>query len=86
MNKPKDIGAPPGTIFYTGEQSGKVRIVLIEFNDQEFFEREFYDLVECLKYVRNDMVQWINVEGVHDVELVEHIGRLYDLHHLPLKT
>ena len=85
MNKPKDIGAPPGTIFYTGEQSGPVKITLIEFNEQEFFEREFYDLSQCLQHIRGDMVKWINVEGVHDVQLIENLGKIYDLHPLTLE-
>jgi magnesium transporter len=85
MNKPKDIGAPPGTIFYTGEQSGKVKITLIEFNEHEFFEQEFYDFSECTAHVKDNMVKWINVEGVHDVKLIEQIGKVYDLHSLTLE-
>lgn len=85
MNKPKDIGAPPGTLFYTGEQSGKVKICLMEFNEAEFIEREFYDLGQCMQHMKGDMVKWINVEGVHDVRLIENLGKLYDLHPLTLE-
>jgi magnesium transporter len=85
MNKPKDIGAPPGTLFYTGEQSGKVKITLIEFNEQEFFEQEFYNLAECISHVKDNMTKWINVEGVHDIQLIEEIGKLYNLHALTLE-
>jgi magnesium transporter len=31
------------------------------------------------------MVRWINVEGVHNTELVEKIGKIYDIHPLTLE-
>lgn len=38
MSKIHDVGAPPGTLFYNGEQKGdKIKITLIEFNENEFF-------------------------------------------------
>lgn len=81
-----DIGAPPGTLFYNGEQTTeRIKITLIEFNETEFFEEEFYDLSDCLSHVDNTMVKWINVEGVHNTALIEKIGKLYNLHPLTLE-
>jgi magnesium transporter len=85
MNKPKDIGAPPGTLFYTGEQSGRVKITLIEYNEQEFFEQEFYDLKEVFAHCKDNLIKWINVEGVHDIAIIEEIGKIYNLHPLTLE-
>jgi magnesium transporter len=85
MNKPKDIGAPPGTLMYTGEQSGRVKITLIEFNANDFFEHEYYDFQQCKSHIKKNMVKWINVEGVHDTLLVEEIGKYYELHPLTLE-
>jgi len=83
MSKFQNIGAPPGTMFYSGDQAGKpVKITLIEFNETDFFEREFFDLNDCLRHVRENMVKWINVEGVHDTDLVGQITQLYDIHPL----
>lgn len=86
MSKRHDIGAPPGTMFYNGEQQGgRIKITLIEFNETEFFEKEFLDLSDCIMHVKPNMVKWINVEGVHNVALIEKIGKLYDLHPLTLE-
>jgi magnesium transporter len=83
MSKYQNIGAPPGTMHYNGEQTGKrVKITLIEFNETEFFEREFFDITDCLQHVKQDMVKWINVAGVHDTELVGRIAQLYNIHPL----
>jgi magnesium transporter len=86
MSKLHNIGAPPGTMFYNGEETDeKIKITLIEFNETEFFEDVYYDLTECLSHVKPNMVKWINVEGVHDVALIEKIGKFYNLHPLTLE-
>ena len=87
MSDKKDhIGAPPGTIIYTGEdKSERIKISLIEYNEEEFYEHEFYDLSECISYVKPHLVKWINVEGVHKIEVLEKIGKLYNIHPLTLE-
>jgi magnesium transporter len=86
MSKFHNIGAPPGTLFYTGEETTRrIKITLIEFNDVDFFEQEFYDLSDALSYVKPNMIKWINVEGVHNTAMIEKIGKLYELHPLTLE-
>lgn len=86
MSRYQNIGAPPGTIFYNGEQTdSKVKITLIEFNETEFFEQDFYDLNLCTLHFKENMTKWINVEGVHNTELIEAIGKLYNIHPLTLE-
>lgn len=81
-----EIGAPPGTLVYTGEsKSERIKISLIEYNETEFFEQEFYDLSECVSHVKPHLVKWINVEGLHKTELIEKIGKLYGIHPLTLE-
>jgi magnesium transporter len=86
MSKYHNVGAPPGTLFYTGQETDqKIKISLIEFNENEFFEEDYFDLADCLSHVKPNMVKWINVEGVHDTALIEKIGKLHDLHPLTLE-
>lgn len=85
-NKFRNIGAPPGTLEYTGlETTARVKLTLIEFNETEFFEHTFYDLSDCLSHIKDNMTKWINVEGVHNTNLVEKIGKVYDIHPLTLE-
>jgi len=84
--KHKHIGAPPGTILYTGaERNDRIKITLIEYNETEFFEQEFYDLSDCLSHVKPNMVKWLNVEGLHKPELIEGIGKFYNIHPLTME-
>lgn len=82
----KTIGAPPGTVVYQGEErTEKVKISLIEYNETEFIEKEFYDLSECLDFVNPALVKWMNVDGIHRVELIEAIGKRFNIHPLTLE-
>ena len=79
-------GLPPGTVVYSGDaQSEKVVISLIEFNEKEFIEKEFTDFDECLLHVKSDMVKWINVDGIHNTELIQKIGEKFNIHSLTLE-
>lgn len=79
-------GAPPGTILYSGEETTEqVQITLIEYNEKEFFEKDFYDIDDCFSASHTNLVKWINVDGVHKVEIVEKIGRLFNIHPLTLE-
>jgi magnesium transporter len=82
----QNIGSPPGTLFYNGEARNEpVKITLIEFNETEFFEDEYYNLEDCISHVKPNMVKWINVAGIHNTDIVEGIGKIYDIHPLSLE-
>lgn len=87
MSKLQNIGAPPGTLFYNGDQTADthVKLTLIEFNEAQFFEREFYELEKCESHLDGKTVKWLNVEGVHNLELIEKIGKRYNIHPLTLE-
>ena len=79
-------GLPPGTVVYSGEdQTAKVKITLLEYNEKEVIEKEFFDFDECLLHVKNDMVKWINVDGIHNTALIQKIGEKFSIHSLTLE-
>lgn len=85
-NPAHKTGIPPGTIIYSGEmQTKRVRISLIEYNETDFFEKDFYDLSECLENANPSMVRWINVDGIHNEQLIEAIGKKFNIHALTLE-
>jgi magnesium transporter len=79
-------GAPPGTVIYSGEaKTNKVKISLIEYNETEILERDFYNIEECFAELKPDKVKWINVDGIHDAALIERIGKQFKIHALTLE-
>lgn len=81
-----NVGAPPGELYYIGkERTDRVKISLIQYNETVFFENDFHDLSECLATIKPDLVKWINIEGIHKLELIEKIGKHYNIHPLTLE-
>lgn len=86
VDKTNKTGAPPGTLVYFGDKhTDRVKISLIEYSDTEFIEKEFYDLSECLDHVDPKLVRWINVDGIHNVEFIEAVGKRFNIHPLTLE-
>ncbi|MBI3500873.1 MAG: magnesium/cobalt transporter CorA [Bacteroidetes bacterium] len=79
-------GLPPGTVIYSGdEQTAKVKLTLMQFNEKEFFEKEFYDVDECIAETATEKISWINVDGIHDIEAIKKIGDKFNIHSLTLE-
>ncbi len=76
-------GMPPGSVVYVGDEPREpARITVIDYGPDHFEEREIDELSEVDRYRDTETVTWINVDGIHDTELVEEIGDRYGLHPL----
>ncbi len=79
-------GAPPGTLMYLGRDTQEtVRVTLIEYNETEFIEKEFTTIDACIPHVQPNFVKWINVDGVHNTEMIESVGKMFNVHPLTLE-
>lgn len=79
-------GLPPGTPIFTGERKiEKVKISLIDYDEVQFQEKEVRKTDECFPFKETPTVTWINIDGIHDVEVVKKIGNHFGLHPLILE-
>jgi magnesium transporter len=79
-------GLPPGAIVHIGERKvEKVRITVIDYGEDRFEERVVDRVEECFPYKNRPTTTWINVDGVHDVSIVEKIGACYGIHPIVLE-
>jgi len=80
-------GLPPGSIIFIGEQKMEsARIDVIDFNETEFNELHNVAIDRCVEMARNpDTVTWINITGLHDVNLIKKLGQSLGLHPLTLE-
>ncbi|MFZ2146723.1 MAG: magnesium/cobalt transporter CorA [Sedimentisphaerales bacterium] len=79
-------GLPPGTLVHVGEKKAEsVRITFIDYDEQSFQEKQVTKIEECLKLKDTPTVSWINIDGIHDIELIEKLGRGFELHPLLLE-
>ncbi len=82
----KKIGLPPGTLVHIGEGKTAVpRITVIDYDEIHFEEREVRSAEECFPFRDKPTVTWINVDGVHQVEIIEKLGHCFGLHPLVME-
>ncbi|MEW6754084.1 MAG: magnesium/cobalt transporter CorA [Candidatus Latescibacterota bacterium] len=82
----KPPGLAPGSLVYAGEPPGEpARIHLFSYDPQTLEERRLEEIEDCRPYLERGTSLWIDVEGVHDVELVRRLGSLFDIHLLTLE-
>jgi magnesium transporter len=82
----KKAGLPPGTLVHIGEKRAEEsKITVIDYDEANFQEREVKAVEECFAFRDKPSVTWINVEGIHQVEVVEKLGHCFGLHPLVLE-
>ena len=82
----KKYGLPPGTLIHTGTVTeGKIRITLIEYDQEALKIKDKVSLEECLDSMNSPSRTWVNISGIHDIQMVEKIGRKLGLHPLLLE-
>jgi magnesium transporter len=71
---------------HTGEHStAEVVISLIEYDETQLAERTLTDIEECYESADGQQVAWINVDGLHDVDLIEKMGNHFKIHPLAME-
>jgi magnesium transporter len=82
----KKSGLPPGTLVHIGERkTEKVRITILDYDESQFEEKEAKTIEECFPFKDKSTTTWINIEGLHEIEIIEKIGNHFNLHPLLLE-
>ena len=85
-NSAKKFGLKPGSVVYVGkEREHDVHIDIIDYTETELHEVRVNNVEDCFPYKEKDSITWINISGIHNVEIVEKLGARYDLHDLVLE-
>lgn len=83
LSQSQKAGMPPGTIIHVGRRrTDKTKLNLIEYNLKEFREQPLESITEWQDLSKDDTVIWLNVEGLHEPEIIEQIGKRLGLHPL----
>jgi magnesium transporter len=84
--KVRKAGLPPGTLIHVGEpRTAKVKITVIDYNDSDLEEQGIGRVEECYAYKEKPTITWINIDGIHEVDVIEKIGTHYGIHPLMLE-
>jgi magnesium transporter len=79
----KKAGMSPGVLIHTGEQKmEKATITVINYDRETLVEKELPSIEEAYQYRDSPPVTWININGLHDVDIIEKVGQQFDIHPL----
>ncbi|MGG7663132.1 magnesium/cobalt transporter CorA [Dyadobacter sp. BHUBP1] len=77
----------PGTLTYIGPDIGlKTKIRRIRYSEHMYKEETVKSLDECRSAENGEnFTTWLNIDGIHEIPLIEKLGKLYHLHPLLLE-
>lgn len=87
IKKTSKLGLAPGSAVFTGQQKMQsVKISVMQYREGELneFEADGLDAIKAAIKKKNETT-WVNIDGLHDVELIRSIGSALNLHKLTIE-
>lgn len=83
----KKVGQPPGSATYTGPKTDKEPIItIISYDADQCHKLVVHRFEDCLaEFEKSSCFIWINVDGLHQVELIKQIADYFKLHPLTVE-
>lgn len=82
----RKAGLPPGSLIHVGDKKAeRTKITIIDYDEQSFQEKEAKTIEECFPFKDTATVTWINIDCVHDSEVVGKMGSHFGVHPLILE-
>jgi len=82
----KKAGLPPGTLVHIGERkTEKTEITIIDYDERQFQEKKAKTVEDSFPFKDKPTVTWINLDGIHQIDIIEKIGKHFNLHPLILE-
>ncbi len=79
----KKSGLPPGTLVHIGKKvTEEVKIKIIDYDERSFEEKETKNIEECFPFKEKPTMTWINIDGIHQLDIIEKIGEHFNIHPL----
>ena len=88
IHKPisKQAGLAPGTLVHTGAiKREKVDITVVDYSEQTHSSKRVTAVSQCVPFQDTDTKTWINVHGLHQIDLIRNFGEKFHLHPLILE-
>lgn len=78
-------GMPPGSLIYIGNGKEKdSEITIYSYNSSNLNEKKLESISRIPKF-DDDLNYWININGVHNIDVISEIGEKFGLHSLVLE-
>ena len=85
-NTSQKLGLPPGSLIHIGEiHHTQTKMTIVDYNQESMEVTQIGSLEEMLKYSESDTITWVIIEGLTNIEIVQRIGELFNIHQLVLE-
>lgn len=73
-------GLAPGSLVLLGNKKmEETHLRVMNYTADNLEEYDITNINECIPLLEEDSVTWINIYGIHDVELIGEIGRIFNI-------
>jgi len=77
---------PPGTLVFIGERRVETpSIDIIDYAATKVREFSVKTAAECVPFINDETVTWINITGLHDTAFIQKVGETFSIHPLLLE-
>jgi magnesium transporter len=79
-------GSAPGTLMHIGEKRvDNIRISVVNYDQDSIDERLTENLSKALSRCEDQRTTWLNIDGLHDTEIISRLGDHFQIHPLTLE-
>jgi len=79
-------GQSPGSLIFIGQKkTDSVQIRVIDYDAGSLKEKELSDIKDGSHFKKTDTVTWLNINGLHDTDIIKDVGQVFDLHPLVME-
>ena len=76
-------GQMPGSLILIGKQKMEQPVIqLMEFDGENLEESKLDSIEEAMACKDTESVSWINIYGIHDMQMMQRLGEIFELHPL----
>jgi len=84
--KKRNVGLPPGSVLYTGSiNDTQVQVSYVSYDDENITEESSHSGQLTLHPSDQSKVQWYDIRGLHDEDLIRSIGTRFSMHPIALE-
>jgi magnesium transporter len=82
----KKAGQSPGSLVHIGDKKAEtIKITLMNYDSDNLLEKQLPAVEDSFPYRDTPPVSWINVDGLHEIDVIEKIGMHFGIHPLVLE-
>lgn len=80
-------GAAPGSLIFMGNQTMETpRIRLFKYDQDKATEKEYTSVDEALSDLSTTQISWLNIDGLHDISIIQKIGKHFNISAMVLEN